>query len=131
MTINNAHRYLQGVWDWGILEGCFGGSRIQPMDIDGYIERRGRKLFIETKAPGVELSDRAGQMIALRSLVDDGHAVLIIWGQQNQPERLRLITPNCDRTESATLERVRTIIGQWYSWADRTPQANRRTVTVR
>ncbi len=130
MTINNVHRYLQGVWDWGILDGCFGSSRIQPTDIDGFIERRGHKLFIETKAPGVELPDHDGQMIALRSLVNDGCSVMILWGQQNQPEKMRLLVGDCDRIEYVTLDRVRQIISQWYQWADRTPY-HRPTATHR
>lgn len=117
MTINSAHRYLQNLWDWAILDGCFGQSRIRPMDIDGYIERYGRKLFIETKAPGVKLSP--AQFMALHSLVDDGHAVLILWGHRDQPERIRLMTPRCDFTEDGNLDRVREIVNAWFQWADR------------
>lgn len=121
MTINSAHRYLQGVWDWAILDGCFGDTRIKPSDIDGYAERNGHKLFIETKAPGVALPDNSGQMIALRSLVNDGHAVMILWGKQNRPERMRLLTPTKDQTATVTLDQVRTIVRQWYAYANRTP----------
>lgn len=118
MTINNPRAYMAGIWDWGIFGGCFGQSRVRPMDIDGYLERRGRKLFIETKAPGVELPK--AQFDALHSLVDDGHTVMLLWGRQNQPERMRLITPHCDFTEDVDLDRVQAVVSQWYAWADRT-----------
>ena len=118
MTINNAHRYLEGVWDWAILDGCFGQSRVKPMDIDGYLERHGHKLFFETKAPGVELPK--AQFDALHSLVDDGHTVMLLWGRQNQPERMRLITPHCDFTEDVDLDRVLAVVRQWFAWANRT-----------
>jgi len=121
VTINSAHRYLEGVWDWAILDGCFGDTKIRPTDIDAYAERNGHKLFIETKAPGVALPDSSGQMIALRSLVKDGHAVMILWGKQNRPEKMRLLTPTKDQTATVTLDQVRTIVRQWYAWADRTP----------
>nr|AGC72350.1 single-stranded DNA-binding protein [uncultured bacterium A1Q1_fos_2004] len=121
MTINSAHRYLQGVWDWAILDGCFGDSKIKPMDIDGYIERRGHKFFLECKAPGVEPS--YAQYTALRSLVSDGHAVMMLWGRRDQPEKLRLMAGKCDRVEEdIDLGRVRQIISDWYQWADRTPR---------
>lgn len=120
MTINSAHRYLDGVWDWGILDGCFGDSKVRPMDVDGYIERNGHKLFLECKAPGVELSH--AQFSALRSLVTDGHSLLILWGHRDQPTKLRLLVGRTDRTEEdIALGRVRQIIGQWYAWADQTP----------
>lgn len=126
MTINNVRRYLDGVWDWAILDGCFGYSRIKPTDIDAYTERHGHKLFIETKAPGVDLPDNSGQMIALKSLVADGHTLLILWGRQNQPTKLRLIAGDRDSTEdNIDIHRVRQIVSQWYQWADSTPQAQR------
>jgi hypothetical protein len=120
MTINNAHNYLSNVWDWGCLDNCFGNSRIRPMDIDGYIERRGYKLFIETKAPGVELAK--AQLDALRSLVNDGHSLLILWGHPGRPTKLRLLAGSCDRTEeNIDLGRVRELVQRWYQWADRHP----------
>ena len=45
----SVHRSL---WDWSTLDGCFGNSKIRVGDIDGFVERRGRVLFIETKYPG-------------------------------------------------------------------------------
>lgn len=121
MTINSAHRFLEGVWDWAILDGCFGQSRVRPTDVDGFIERNGHKFFLECKAPGVALPDSSGQMIALKSLVNDGHAVMILWGKQNRPEKMRLLTPTKDQTATVTLDQVRAIVRQWYAWADRTP----------
>ncbi len=39
MTIRSKEVFLQGLWDWAVLDGCFGNTRIRPTDVDGLIER--------------------------------------------------------------------------------------------
>ena len=68
-----------GAFVWGFLRGAFGPS-IMPTDIDALVERRGRYLAFETKAPGVPIPE--GQW----RLLDDwnryrGVTVFIIWGK--------------------------------------------------
>lgn len=118
MNIKNPKEYERTIWDWGILDGCFGKTKIKPTDVDGYVERRGRKLIIETKGSGVEVPDNDGQTIALKSFVNDGHTVLIVWGEPNAPEKVRIITPFIDRTEDCDLERLKQLVGQWFSFAN-------------
>ena len=123
MTIKNERAYLDGVWDWAILDGCFGHTRIQPTDIDGCVERKGRKLFIETKAPGVPV--KLGQMITLMGFVSDGHTVLIVWGPQNIPQKIRLITPFSDRVyEPADIDKLRWLVRCWFEHAENNGQDN-------
>jgi len=118
MTINNAELYMAGVWDWGLLDGCFGMTRIKPTDIDGLIERNGKCLFLETKRPGVCVP--MGQAITHKALVSSGHSVLIIWGHTNAPSKLKLLTPSVTRTyESADLQTLRGIVQKWFTWANK------------
>ena len=53
MTINDPVKFCAGLWDWGILNGCFGDTLIKPTDIDGFVERNGKFLFFETKSPPI------------------------------------------------------------------------------
>lgn len=117
MTIRNDDYYMDGVWDWGILRGCFGDTKIEPTDIDGCVERNGHKLFLETKRPGIELP--RGQEITLDSLVADGHTVIVIWGERNKPQALRVMTPFRDTCcESANIETLRRVVSEWFTWAN-------------
>ena len=60
---------FDGVFDWDFLKGCWTG-KIEPMDIDGLVERNGHFLLFETKDPHRTISK--GQKIALARLVDVG-----------------------------------------------------------
>lgn len=115
--IRNRESFDRAIWDWSILEGCFGDSRISPTDIDGCVERKGHKLFLETKRPGAPMP--YGQKLFLRSLVDDGHTVLIVWGEDDVPQSMKLITPFKQiEYKSTTLETLRQVVSQWFTWAD-------------
>ena len=106
MTINNPHLYIAGVWDWAILDGCFGQTRIRPTDVDGLVERNGKCLFIETKAPGVAIP--YGQRLMHKALLEVGFAVMIVWGETNAPCSIKLMTPSTTRTyETADIDTFR------------------------
>lgn len=114
--IRNPEFYANGFWDWSILNGCFGNTKISPTDIDGCVERKGRKLFLETKRPGTPIP--YGQELTLLSCVDDGHTVIIVWGENNIPQKLRIITPFYDDTRDADLEVLRSLVSQWFEMAE-------------
>lgn len=119
--IRNEDYYMDGIWDWSILRGCFGQTKIEPTDIDGCIERHGHKLFIETKQPGTDMP--LGQSITLDSMTMDGHTVIVVWGKKNHPERIRVITPfGQEDLEQADLETFRGIVSRWFAWADKQPK---------
>ena len=59
-------------------------GKVAPTDIDGVLERNGRFLVMEYKAPGVSLP--MGQRILLRRLVALGMDVLVCWGESSDDD---------------------------------------------
>ena len=118
MTVNNPEAYLAGVWDWGILRGCFGETKIEPTDVDGLVERKGRFLLIEAKDSTADL--KQGQRITLEALHKTGvFTIVIVWGPTDCPERIELWTRKGRfNYESADLAKLRDIVSQWFRWAD-------------
>ena len=89
MTIKNIGFYNSQLWDWGFLDGCFSGTKIKVTDIDGFVERNGKFLVIETKSHNATIP--TGQDIMFKKMVATGlFAVLIIWGEANKPEKCEL-----------------------------------------
>lgn len=128
MTINNAEAYVENLWDWGILRGCFGKTKIEPTDIDGFLERRGAFLAIETKAPNVPI--KTGQRITYEALIDTGFfTVIFVWGEANRPEKIELWLRNGQKEvfDPADLNTFRYIVKQWYRWADKQGDKNAKT----
>jgi hypothetical protein len=119
MTINNPDQYMAGVWDWAILDGCFGETRIKPTDIDGCVERNGNLLILETKQPGAQIPK--GQEITFQAFVRRaGAVVMVIWGEQNKPEQLKVFSrkyPN-GKVIDADGEKFRRLVKIWYEHAD-------------
>ena len=117
MTINNPVAFCKGLWDWAILDGCFGG-RIKPTDIEGFVERRGKFLVLETKAPGTSLPD--GQRYTFEALRKTGlFTIMIIWGETNVPERIEIWShAGYHGPYDVDLEKLRGYVTRWYQWAD-------------
>ena len=90
--IKNPNRFQQarpagfdGVFDWDFLLPAFKGTKIEPMDIDAVVERKGKFLIFETKEPGKEIS--TGQRITLERLVLLGRGrivVFVVYGKTPQ-----------------------------------------------
>lgn len=117
MTINNPEAYCKGIWDWGILRGCFGATRIEPTDIDGHVERNGLFLWLETKRSGASIPE--GQLITFKKLADRGDTIMIIWGDTNKPEELLIIYPGGEqRRIHADIEVLRERVSAWFNWAN-------------
>lgn len=114
MTINNPTEYVNNLWDWSILDGCFGQTKIAPTDIDGITERNGRFLLIETKSLGVPIPN--GQSILFDNLIAKGFTVLVIWGKANEPEKLQIW--GLKKPYRADINELRSIVSQWFKWAD-------------
>lgn len=82
MTINNPVEFCAGLWDWHILAGCFGKTKIMPTDVDGFVERKGNFLWLETKKENVLIPN--GQLITFMTLIKTGYfTIFIIWGDIN------------------------------------------------
>jgi hypothetical protein len=119
MTINDPERYCAGLWDWAILDGCFGETKIKPTDVDGFVERKGKFLWLETKAPGAEVP--YGQQLTFNALIKTGiFTVFIIWGTTNAPQEIQIMTylGKC-RKEMCSLEKLRDLTSRWYRWVDK------------
>lgn len=122
MSIQDMNRFTEAVWDWGILKGCFGG-KISPSDTDGMVERGGHFLYIEAKGSGVGMT--RGQEIAIQNRVRDGLSTfVVVWGQKEQPERLRVYYPApylaVQDHYPADLQTLRDVCSRWYRYADST-----------
>lgn len=118
MSIEDDKKFMAGIWDWGILMGCFGDSRIEPTDIDGFVERNGRYLVLETKALNAPV--KLGQRLTFESMQRDGlHTVIVVWGEKNKPERAQVYTRHkTTPVFPCNLERLRELVSQWYAYAD-------------
>lgn len=122
-TIYNEEKFLSsppagfdGVFDWAWTDGCFGETKIKPMDIDGIVERHGRFLVFETKNPGVVIPK--GQRITLRALVNTGvFTVMVIWGK-GEIEEFCVVYPDGKKKEGNTEEEARQVVKEWYQEAD-------------
>src|SRR5216684_1480878 len=83
--------YRDQLPDWGMLDGCFGDTRVKPSDIDGYIYQRGKCLFIEKKHPNGWIT--SPQLRSIEGLVLQGNSFVAIW---------------CTRTDGADISLMRT-----------------------
>lgn len=129
MTIHDPAAFVNGLWDWGILNGCFGDSRIAPTDMDGLVmvmpnpfdralvERKGKFLLLETKQPGVEIP--VGQHLMFEALCNTGaFCVFVIWGRKNEPEQLQIYDKSgFYPVQQCDLMRLREAVTNWYLYA--------------
>ena len=124
MTIRNPIAFMAGIWDWNILRGCFGETKIRPTDIDGCVERNGHTLIIETKKPGVAIP--RGQFIMYENWARTGvFTVIVVWGETDRPEAMMAFRP--DGTiipkKDVDLEGLRSLVAAWYAWANKRKRA--------
>lgn len=131
MTIHNLAAFIDALWDWACLDGCFPRG-IRPTDIDGLVEIKGRFLLIEAKGRGRVLP--AGQGYTLKRLSERmavacpacGHSfsvaarwtVILVWGAPQIPEHIA-IWPGLP--QPATLPMLRDAVASWATWADTAP----------
>jgi hypothetical protein len=130
MTIRDIDDFISSLWDWGILKGCFGDTKIEPTDIDGIVERNGHFLVLETKKPGNPLVQ--GQRIMFNRLLElKMFTVLIIWGHPGCPEKMLIMYPppypakeiECDR------DMLRQVVSRWFDYANKCTRDSRVTLT--
>jgi hypothetical protein len=107
---------FDGIFDWSWVTGCFGDTKIMPMDIDGIVERKGNFLIFETKRIGTPVP--RGQMITLNKLIEVGKmTVMIIYGKK-LPERFTIIYPNGVKKDYIGLEKAKERVASWFRYAD-------------
>ena len=121
MTIRSEEAFLKGLWDWAILDGCFGQTRIKPTDVDGLIERHGCFLFLEAKADGKEVSQ--GQNITFRQLSRQPRTFVIAFNGNREERTISRIVLYRNgqeiEQENPGVETLRSLVARWYAWADK------------
>ena len=115
MTIRNPRAFVDQLWDWGCLAGCFGDSKIQVTDIEGMVEHNRHFLIIESKGIGVPVPE--GQRILFQKWISRGFSVIFVWGTPGQPERIEYYAFGKQIPEvfdPATLADLRAVVSGWY-----------------
>lgn len=105
---------MKALWDWAILDGCFGTSNIHPTDMDGLVERKGKFLLIETKSPNKAVPE--GQAIMFNHLLKTGvFTIIVVWGETDKPEYLLVWGSKRQKTD---LQGFRAEVIKWYNEID-------------
>jgi len=126
-TIKNINAFMQspsagfdGVFDWSYLSSAFPG-KIDLMDFDGVVERKGNFLAFETKDAGKEVPD--GQMITLtQAHYLEVFTIFFLWGKVD-PVRLEIWRPSGRKSlhENIDQQFVFDKCVCWFEWADKHP----------
>jgi hypothetical protein len=107
-----------GVFDWEWTAGCFGETKITPMDIDGFVERNGQFIVFETKDVGVPV--KGGQEIALKRLHSIGRFTIVIIHGKIIPETAEVWYPKSKSVRYFSgVDEIRNLVSRWYVWADK------------
>lgn len=119
MTIKNFKHLQNSIWDWAILDGCFGDTKIKISDIDGFAERNGHFLILECKfRPSDPIP--TGQEIAFKKLAQSKlFTIIVLWGDKS-PEAMKIYYANGNITEQkeANLNDLRNVVSWWYKQAN-------------
>jgi hypothetical protein len=112
---------FDGVFDWSWTDGCFGDTRISPMDFDGVIERKGNFLVFETKNLGVPVPK--GQLITLKTAHALGCFTVMLIHGKTEPKSTEIWLPGSAKKQlligkEAAMQKV----AAWYLWADQHPR---------
>lgn len=128
MTVQNREKFFEEHWDWGFLKaaGCFGGTKIEPTDVDGMTERNGYFILIEAKSPGVIV--KQGQKLLQASLVDTGvFTVVNMWGtaRTQNVQELEVLQSHLFRYKRtpATLSDLIALHTKWFNRVESLPPA--------
>lgn len=129
MTIRDVKKFTDNIWDWAILNGCFGKTKISMSDLDGAAERNGELLIVETKLPGIDVP--FGQHLMFTNLCTKNKAtVFVVWGKRNEPEKIRVYHEGeVHPDKECTLETLRRYVSRWFEWAERQPPVVAKTST--
>lgn len=104
-------------WDWSFLNWAFNGTKIAVQDIDGHVEHKGYNLFLETKLPGTTIP--LAQAVTHLSWQDRGDTVMVIWGKDNEAEKVRLYNANGGILQGpANNIDVALLVRGWYLWVE-------------
>jgi len=123
MTINNPQTFVSQLWDWGVLNGCFGQSNIKPTDVDGLVEHRGHFLMLEAKNNGVPIPK--GQSILHDAWLAQRNSLIVVYGEPGNPSKLEYYPfgrKTAHVAEPANIETLRKAVSHWYRKAHDKPK---------
>jgi hypothetical protein len=123
-NIRNPNTYQASFWDWTFLNECFAPTKIRVSDIDGIVERHGRFLWIETKAPG-EIVETGQEIMHDAALATGKFSVLLIWGEPNDPIAYCLRVRQRDQEGLGGKAAILGVVRRWFAWADKQPVPRR------
>ena len=116
---------FDGAFDWSWTAGCFGNTKIEPMDFDGVVERKGNFIVFETKNVGKAIPQ--GQMMTLNELWHRGGVTLLfVYGKMKFEKATYILAKKKLRREQVSgkitdLDSARKFVKDWYEYADRHP----------
>jgi hypothetical protein len=120
-NLRNDYAYRNSLWDWTPLNECFQGTNIRVTDIDGFVERNGRFLVIETKKPNEEVPQ--GQSITFEALVRTGvFTIFVVWGARGIPQEIKVLTRDGRNNKhylKADMGLLQKIVTEWFRFADK------------
>ena len=108
---------FDGVFDWSWTQGCFGDTKITPMDIDAIVERNGHFLVFETKADGVPIP--VGQLLTMKALHRTGRfTIFLLWGKPLPKKAEIWKAASKDIYHVVGIDNLRDCVSKWFTWAD-------------
>jgi hypothetical protein len=133
MTIINRDAFLSGLpaqydgeFDWDWTKGCFGETKIAPMDVDGMVERGGNFLLFETKDMGKFVPE--GQLRTLRALYRLGcFTVVFVYGKKkpaalsvwHAPDFRSGVVMDPAKPVNVSIAQARALVTSWFMYADK------------
>jgi hypothetical protein len=92
ITIRDPAKFMEGFWDWGFLDDTLPG-KVKVSDIDGFVEKNGHFLILETKK--FDVSIPLGQKIAYEKLQKTGlFTIVYLWGEKGFIEEMQVLYAN-------------------------------------
>lgn len=125
--LNSPAAGYDGVFDWTWTQGCFGQTKITPMDFDGVVERKGNFIVFETKGAGVPVPK--GQEYTLERAHSLGVFTIVFVAGKEQPEALKVwhapdfrkgkkMPDFCD----VTIGNCQAFVKAWFTYAENNPK---------
>lgn len=120
MTIRDWDKFKNGIWDFACLDGCWGGTRISPTDVDGLVERNGKFLYLEAKSPGARPTK--GQEITFAALSRNPDNTVLVWEGDSTTQDVKRITVyvagEAREVPRPSLEQLRKCCAKWFKVAN-------------
>lgn len=123
MTIHNMPLFLNGLWDWAFLDGCFGQTKIRPTDVDGQVHTRFPKdRYLELEAKSINASIPTGQRMKFdsylrvnREIGRELFTILVFWGNADTKEITHMRKWGTTERIACSMQDVRQFVYDWFN----------------